>query len=192
MTECPNCSKPLSSLNAKGEPQVLCSVRNEGGVQESFDILPSATDEAYLRTYPEERKGHAYLDFCRTGDIDALVHLIQDDTTREGSKENLDILRYTGSFEGIEGSGLHVAIRSNQQEVAWLLLVLGSSLDWSGFPPMVLYGMECMGLSKHDRSAQPDIRILKDREGKTAAAVAKEQGGVWSDWTKSARLDPPA
>lgn len=194
VTECPECSKPLSSLNAKGEQQVLCTVRNEGGVQENFDILPSATDEAYLRAYPEERRGHAYLDFCRMGDIDALAHLIQDGSTEEdsdGSEQSLDVLRYTGSFEGIEGSGLHVAIRNNQQEVAWLLLVLGSSLDWSEFPPMVLQTMKSMGLSKDDRSAQPDIRTLKDSEGRTAAVIAKEQEGTWSEWTKSGRLDPP-
>jgi hypothetical protein len=194
VTECPHCSKPLSSLNVKGEQQVLCTVRNEGGVQEKFDILPSATDEAYLRTYPEERRGHAYLDFCRMGDIDALIHLIQDGSAEEdseGSERSLDLLRYTGSFEGIEGSGLHVAIRNNQQDVAWLMLVLGSSLDWTQFPPIVLHATESMGLSKDDRSAQPDVRTLKDNEGKTAAVVAKEAGGVWSDWIKSGRLDPP-
>ncbi len=181
-------------MNAQGEQQVLCTVRNEGGVQEDFDILPSATDEAYLRTYPEERKGHAYLDFCRMGDVDALVHLFQDGSTDRDSREpqeEIDILRYTGSFEGIEGSGLHVAIRSNQQEVAWLLLVLGSSLDWCEFPQAVLHAMESMDLNREDRSAQPDIRNLTDSEGKTAAIVAKERGGVWSDWTKSGRLNPP-
>jgi hypothetical protein len=194
VTECPNCSKSLSSLNAKGEQQVLCTVRNEGGEQVDFNILPSATDEAYLRTYPEERKGHAYLDFCRMGDIDALVHLVKDASTEEdseGSQGSLDILRYTGSFEGIEGSGLHVAIRNNQQEVAWLMLVLGSSLNWSEFPPVVLQAMESMGLSKEDRSAEPDIRTLKESEGKTAAAVANEAGGIWLDWSKSSRFDPP-
>jgi len=192
MTECPECSKPLSSLNSQGEQQVLCTVRNEGGVQEKFDILPSATDEAYLRTYPEERKGHAYLDFCRTGDIDALVHLIHDgnsDEESEGSQESVDLLRYTGSFEGIEGSGLHVAIRNNQQEVAWLLLVLASSLGWAQFPPMILHAMESMMLTKDDRRAQPDIRTLKDSKGRTAADVAREKGGVWSDWIKSGRFD---
>lgn len=193
VTECPNCTNPLSSLNTQGEQQVLCTVRNEGGVQEKFDILPSATDEAYLRTYPEERKGHAYLDFCRMGDIDALIHLIRNESGEdsEGSQGSLDILRYIGSFEGIEGSGLHVAIRNNQQEVAWLLLVLGSSIDWSAFPPMILAALNGMGLSKDDRSCEPDIRTLKSNEGKTAAVLAKEKGGVWLEWTNSGRLYPP-
>lgn len=194
MTECPNCPNPLSSLNAEGEQQVLCTVRNEGGIQKDFNILPPATEEAYLKTYPEERKGHAYLEFCRIGDIDALVHLIQDGTTEEdseGSQETLDILRYIGSFEGIEGSGLHVAIRNNQQEVAWLLLVLGSSLDWRKLPPVILHAMESIGISKDQRIAEPDIRTLKDNEGRTAAAVAEEIGGVWSDWIRSGWLDPP-
>jgi hypothetical protein len=156
--------------------------------------LPSATDEAYLRTYPEERKGHAFLAFCRMGDIDALVHLVKDASSGddgEGSSGELDILRYTGSFEGIDGSGLHVAIRSNQVEVAWLMLVLGSSLAWSEFPPIVLRAMESMGLSKDDRSAEPDMRSLKDSEGRPATAVAREIGGVWLDWANSGRLDPP-
>lgn len=169
-------------------------MRNEGGVHENFNILPSATDEAYLRTYPEERRGHAYLDFCRMGDLDALIHLIQDGSIEEdseGSQGSLDILRYTGSFEGIEGSGLHVAIRHNQEEVAWLMLVLGSALDWSEFPPIVLEAMESMRLSKDDRSPEPDIRTLKDSEGKTAATLAAEVGGVWLNWSKSGRLDPP-
>lgn len=194
MTECPDCSKPLSSLNANGEQQVLCTVRNEGGVQENFNIMPSATDEAYLRAYPEERKGHAFLDFCRTGDTDALVHLIHDGSTEEaseGSQGSVDILRYTGSFEGIEGSGLHVAIRHNQQEVAWLMLAVASSLNWSQFPPMVLHAMESIGLNKEDRNAEIDIRTLEDNVGMTAATMAKEVGGVWSDWSISGRLDPP-
>lgn len=186
---------------------MLCTVRNEGGVQENFDILPSATDEAYLRTYPEERRGYAYLDFCRVGDVDALIHIFRDEGAmkegEEGDEEeevetqqpSLDILRYTGSFEGIDGSGLHVAVRNNQQDVAWLLLLLGSSLDWSKFPPRVLQAMQNVGLSQDDRNRNTagklDVRTLKDSEGKTAADLANAIGSIWLDWTTSGRLHSP-
>jgi hypothetical protein len=213
VTECPNCTQPLSTLNDRGEQQVLCMVRNEGGVQENFDILPSATDEAYLRTYPEERKGYAYLDFCRVGDVDALIHIFRDeagvDEGGEGEEEEEeeeeegddppqpipDILGYTGSFEGIEGSGLHVAIRNNRQDVAWLLLLVGSSLDLTKFPYKVVGAMQKIGLSPDDRdrniARKPDIRTLIDSEGRTAADIANEMGGIWLDWSSRGHLDPP-
>jgi hypothetical protein len=158
--------------------QVLCTVRNEGGVQENFDILPPATEEAYLRTYPEERRGHAFLEFCREGDVDAIIHMIKDEDDAEEDDEddeegaqpddNAETLRYQGTFEGIQGSGLHVAIRYGRQEVAWLILALASSLDWSKFPPNVLQAMQNFELGPQDRTKGKDIRTLKDPEGRTA------------------------
>jgi hypothetical protein len=147
-------------------------------------------EEAYLRTYPEERLGHAFLEFCREGDIDALVHLIKDVELNDAEDENdkVGVLQYQGTFEGIEGSGLHVAIRYNREEVAWLMLVLGSSLDWSEFPPQVLQMMESLNLSKDDRKVGVDLRSLKDSKGRTAAALGQEMGGVWSSWCESGRL----
>ena len=162
-------------------------------MQEKYDILPAATEEAYLRAYPEERKGHAYLEFCREGDIDAIVHMMRDaeeDSEEEEEEEIADILRYRGTFEGIDGSGLHVAIRQNQQEVAWLLLALGSQLEWSRFPSIVLQAMQGVGLRKEDRSGEPDIRTLVDSEGRTPEALAKQLGGVWEEWLKENRLSP--
>jgi len=192
ITQCPECAKDISSLSSTGQQQVLCTVHNEGGLQRNFDILPSAMEEAYLRTYPEERIGHAYLEFCREGDLDAIVHLIrdtdQDDIDEESSK--VDILRYQGTFEGIEGSGLHVAIRYNQVEVAWLLLILGSTLDWAQFSPPVIQAMETFGIEKSDRRGSPDIRTLKDNEGRTPANLAQELGGPWVEWLTSGRLTP--
>ena len=192
VTECPNCSKDISSLSSNGQQEVLCTVRNEGGVQEDFDILPSATEEAYLRAYPEERIGHALLEFCREGDVDAIAHLIRDAELNdaEANEEKIDLLRYQGTFEGIEGSGLHVAIRYNQGKVAWLMLALGSSLDWAQFPPEVLQGMKELNLREEDRKAGIDLRSLQDGEGRTAAALAQELGGVWSEWCSSGRLLP--
>lgn len=168
-------------------------LRNEGGTQKDYDILPAATEEAYLRAYPEERKGHAYLEFCREGDIDAIVHMIKDvesdDEAQDAEREqDSDLLRYRGTFEGVDGSGLHVAIRHNQQEVAWLLLALASGLEWSRFPDIVLQAMQGLDLQQEDRKAQPDIRTLQDSEGRTPAALAQEVGGIWTQWLSEGRL----
>lgn len=174
-----------------GEQQVLCIVRNEGGVQTNFDILPAATEEAYLRAYPEERRGHAFLDFCREGDIDAIIHLIRDEEDDERDEGEIDdILRYSGTFEGAEGSGLHVAIRYKQEEVAWLLLALGSSLNWSRFPPAVLQAMESFGLSQEDRKPGTDIRSLQDGQQRSPAKLAEDIGTPWNEWIKDGRLIP--
>jgi hypothetical protein len=160
-------------------------------VQTDYDILPTATEEAYLRAYPEERKGHAYLQFCREGDIDAIIHMIKDvDEEDEDDDDESDVLGYSGTFEGIEGSGLHVAIRYQQQEVAWLLLALGSQLEWSKFPDVVLQAMQGLGLRKEDRKAQSEIRSLKDSSGRTPADLAKEVGGLWIEWLNKGRLMP--
>ncbi|KAK5946133.1 hypothetical protein PMZ80_000273 [Knufia obscura] len=194
ITQCPNCSKDISSLNNAGQQQVLCTIRNEGGDQPNFDILPTATEEAYLRAYPEERRGHALLEFCREGDIDAILHLIKDDSEDdavvEEEEEQTNILRYQGTFEGIEGSALHVAIRYEREEVAWLLLAMASSLDWSKFPTQVIQAMESLGLSKSERKATPDIRTLKDDQGRTPLALAQEVGGQWSGWIADGRFNP--
>ncbi len=194
ITQCPSCQKDISSLSNAGQQQVLCVVRNEGGVQPNFDILPRATEEAYLRTYPEERRGYAFLEFCREGDVDALLHLIKDeqddDEEEELQDQEDDILRYKGTFEGIDGSALHVAIRYQQEEVAWLLLAMASTLDWSKFPRPVLQAMESLGLSKDDRKATPDIRTLTDSESRTPLALAQSVGGRWTGWITDGRFSP--
>jgi hypothetical protein len=169
-------------------------VRNEGGVQENYDILPSATEEAYLRAYPEERRGHAYLEFCREGDIDAIIHMIKDTDQDEDTDEehdgqaDMDFLTYSGTFEGVEGSGLHVAIRYGREDVAWLLLALASTLDWSDFPPPVLQAMTSLGLSKEDRVPGIEIRNINDSDGQSARALAEKLAGPWKAWVDSGRL----
>lgn len=192
ITQCPNCSKDISSLSNAGQQQVLCTIRNEGGEQSGFDILPTATEEAYLRAYPEERRGHAFLEFCREGDIDAILHLVKDDSEDDADdeEEQADILRYQGSFEGIDGSALHVAVQYQREEVAWLLLAMASDLDWSKFPAQVLQAMESLGLSKNDRKANPDIRTLKDGRGRTPLDLAREIGGQWSGWIAAGWFSP--
>ena len=186
VTECPNCSKDVSSLSLSGEQQVLCTVKNEGGIQPDFDILPLASEEAYLKTYPEERKGRAFLEFCKEGDVDAVVHLLRDVNAAE--EEDIEVLRYQGSFKDVEGSGLHVAIAHNQVEVAWLLLIAGSHLDWSAFPAEVLEAAARFGVGKEDRRNGVDIRSLKNEKGQTACDVAQLSGGVWEEWNRKGWL----
>lgn len=113
-----------------------------------------------------------------------------DEEENDEDDEHSDVLGYTGTFEGIQGSGLHVAIRYQQQEVAWLLLALGSQLEWSKFPDVVLQAMQGLGLSKEDRKAQSDIRSLKDSSDRTPADLAKEVGGLWIEWLNDGRLSP--
>ena len=113
-----------------------------------------------------------------------------EEDEEEEEDEHVEILKYTGTFEGIEGSGLHVAIRYGREEVAWLLLALASSLDWSMFPPVVLQAMEGLGLSKDDRQPGVDIRAIRDVSGRTPKALAQEVGGTWDEWVTSGRLNP--
>ncbi len=112
-----------------------------------------------------------------------------EDEVEEG-EDTPELLRYSGTFEGIEGTGLHVAIRYGREEVAWLLLILASSLDWSKYPPLVLQAMESLGLNKEDRQPGVDIRTIKDPSGRTPKAVAQELGGVWDSWISAGRFDP--
>ena len=190
VTECSNCGKNVASFSPNGQQHVLCTVKNESGVEIDYDILPAATEESYLRTFPDERQGYAFLQFAKEGDLDAMVCLIRDGAQddAEESQDKIDVLRYCGTFEGVEGSALHVAIRYNQPEAAWLLLVLGSSLPWTEFPGYVSSAMEGFGLSQNDRIPGPDVRSLKDSDGKTPAMLAEDLGGVWTEWNKSGRL----
>lgn len=120
----------------------------------------------------------------------------QDEDDAEDADEVYDpentseTLRYQGTFEGIEGTGLHVAIRYAREDVAWLLLALASSLDWSKFPPTVLQTMQEFNLGPDDRVEGTDIRTLKDSDGRTAKVLAEQIGGVWTPWIQSGRLFP--
>lgn len=121
-----------------------------------------------------------------------MLHLIKDDSEEDEDfeQQETDILHYTGTFEGIEGSALHVAVRYQQTDIAWLLLAMASNLDWSKFPSPVLQAMQSLGLNKTDRKAVPDIRTLKDDKGRTSLDVAQEVGGQWVGWIADGRFTP--
>ncbi|KAL9106511.1 MAG: hypothetical protein Q9227_008490 [Pyrenula ochraceoflavens] len=178
VTECSNCHRDVSTVSSDGQ-HVLCTVHNEGGLQEGFDILPLALEEAYFRTYPEERRGHAFLDFCKEGDTDAIIHLMRDEDDGEVEEEIVEggktILHYQDSFRETSESGLHIAISNNQPEVAWLLLFLASGLDQEEFPPNVKRAIQEAGVTSKDRNQHPDIRDLEDSRGRRAFDLAANE-----------------
>ncbi|SLM39553.1 hypothetical protein LPUS_10127 [Lasallia pustulata] len=201
ITECPVCGRNITSSIAPGEQQVLCNLLNEGGPQENVDILPLLKEESYLRAYPEERKCRAFLEFCREGDIEAIVDLLNDDEDDDDEDEDeemdmekgiktlksADILRYQDPI-GDMSSGLQIAVLSDNVAVVWLLLFLASSLELHQFPAESLQAAEQMGISRIIQAGQIDIRALKDAEGCTAEALAAMKGGIWNEWLGTGRL----
>ncbi|KAF2101964.1 hypothetical protein NA57DRAFT_53904 [Rhizodiscina lignyota] len=195
--ECPNCSSELLTTSPSGVQQLLCTLNNEGGLQEDLDILPLLTEEAYLKTYPHERKCRAFLEFCREGDLQAIIGMIQDDDDEEeeedvmedeaGNKAEVDILRYQDPLGDMQ-SALHAAVTAGSREVAWLLLLLASNLDLQQFPAEVFQEAETLGIMRDDQTGKADIRSLRDSQGRSAEQIATEMGGVWTGWPGTGRL----
>lgn len=180
-----------------GEQQLLCNLKNEGGLQEKLDLLPILTDESYLKAYPEERRCRGFLDFCREGDIQAIVDLLSDNeevAEDEDGEEttvgrDIDVLRYQDQI-GSMGSGLHVAIQNRREDVAWLLLFLASNLEIDQFPTEVLQAAHIFGIQRKNQTGKTDIRILKDSDGRTAEQLAYSIDKVWHEWLQNGRLKP--
>ncbi|KAF2195856.1 hypothetical protein K469DRAFT_545859 [Zopfia rhizophila CBS 207.26] len=192
ITECPNCGRNIATTSPTGQQQVLCNLHNEGGVQESLDILPLLTEESYLKAYPEDRKCRAFLELCREGDVSSIVDMLLDDEDDEDDEDtrkitNDELLRYQDPIGDMQ-SGLHAAVQSGSREVAWLLLLVASNLDLSQFPAQVLQEAETFGIMRGDMEGKADIRSLRDGNGKSAEDLAREVGGVWVGWEGTRRL----
>lgn len=193
--ECPNCHQSIVSIAPDGGQQVLSNIHNEGGQQQNVDILPLLSEEGYLKAYPEERRCRAFLEFCRDGDVDAVVAMMQDDDSDDDGDDDdamqdgqqIDILRYQDTLGDMQ-SGLHAAVQGGSQEIVWLLLLLASSLDYSQFPPEVFEAAKKFGVEREDQTGKEDIRTLRDAQGRTAEALAAELGGVWAGWPGTGRL----
>ena len=198
MSECPKCGRNLMTTTPSGEQQLLCNLKNEGGLQERLDILPILTEESYLKAYPEERKARAFLEFCGEGDVEAIVDLLNDGDDEEDDEETsgsnavqkIDILRYQDQI-GSMGSGLHMAIQNQRVEVVWLLLLLASTLKMDEFPSAAIQAAQSFGVQREDQSGKADIRSLKNSQGTTAEHRAASIGGIWTEWIRSGRLKPP-
>ena len=199
MSECPNCGRNLITTIPSGEQQLLCNLKNEGGLQEGLDMLPILTEESYLKAYPEERRCRAFLEFCGEGDVEAIVDLLNDvddgeedeDRSGHGAGHSIDVLRYQDQI-GSMGSGLHVAVQNERVEVVWLLLLLASILEKDRFPAAVQQAAQNLGIQREDQRGKVDIRSLNDSQGMTAEQRAAEIGGIWTEWLQSGWLRPPA
>ncbi|KAF2273896.1 uncharacterized protein EI97DRAFT_382511 [Westerdykella ornata] len=197
ITECPNCGRNIATTSQSLGPQVLCTLHNEGGLEENVDILPLLTEESYLKAYPEDRKRRAFLEFCREGDLDAIVYMLKGEDEEDGEEEeaethggkvNVDeLLRYQDPIGDMQ-SALHAAVQGGSQEVAWLLLLLASNLDMTQFPAEVFQEAQKLGIMRGDLTGKADIRSLKDSDGRTAEDLAREIGGVWTSWLGTGRL----
>ncbi|KIW05463.1 uncharacterized protein PV09_03352 [Verruconis gallopava] len=189
LNDCPNCHKTLITTNDSNEQRLLCNLSNEGGLQENLDILPLLTEESYLRAYPEERKARAFLEFCREGDLQAIVDMLRPDSDDEDQDQvhNLDFLWYQDPIGDMQ-SGLHAAVSGGSREVAWLLLLLASNLDMTQFPPEVLQEASLLGITRCDMNGKVDIRTMRDAQGYTAEELAQKLGGVWHGWAGTGRL----
>jgi hypothetical protein len=189
VTECPSCSKSLVSASATNTEQVLCNLHNEGGLQENLDILPLLTEESYLKAYPEERKHRAFLEFCREGDVDAIVTMLQTPDPDAPATDPTELLRYQDPIGDMQ-SGLHAAVVGQSREVAWLLLLLASEYPLMDFPALVFQEAAAKGVMRPEEGigGRIDVRSLRDGQGRSAEDLAREVGGVWHGWEGTGRL----
>jgi len=160
-------------------------LHNEGGLQTNLDILPLLTEEVYLKAYPEERRARAFLEFCREGDVEAIIELLKnpddgsdsDDDNEEEMEAGEDgeerpkltpaqILLYQDPT-GTSHSGLHIAVLAGQVEVIWLLLLLGTPHPARILPIDVFSAADRMGAVQlgGQLGVTTDIRSLRDAEG---------------------------
>ena len=184
---------------------MFCHLRNEGGFQPDLDILSLLIEEAYLKAYPDERRCRAFLQFCADGDVEAIVDLLRDDGSDDSDPHHDDemaletepvgedcrnaaeVLRYQDALGNME-SGLHIAVKNEQVEVAWLLLWLASRLLTSEFPGPVIQSAQNARLPRGEQNGTADIRSLKDSDELSAEDYAMQIGGVWNEWVDSGRL----
>ena len=177
---CPSCNAHIGSLSSTNTEQILCTLINEGGRQENLDILPLLTEELYLKAYPEERRGRAFLEFCKEGDVQAIVDLLNDSSSdSEDAEEDEDgdaprspaLVLYYQDPMGTKYSGLHIAVINAQVEVVWLLLFLCSSRSLSLMPEAVSVAAKRIGAVRLYRTLfmSTDIRLLRDADGLLAA-----------------------
>ncbi|KAI1845132.1 hypothetical protein JX265_002783 [Neoarthrinium moseri] len=201
--KCPACQSQIAAnsagpsvtnpfLHTTPSAKILTRYHNEGGLQESLDILPSITEEAYLAANPEARPARAYHVMCSEGDVGGIVELLRDVEQGDGDEPSMNpmqLLRYQDPLSGSK-SGLHLAVEKAQEEVLWLLLWLASPLPTDVFPAAAVEAAQSMGLQRPSTGRADDIRLLQDDRGRTAESIATEMDGIWSMVVQAGALHP--
>jgi hypothetical protein len=169
---------------------VLTRYHNEGGIQENLDIFSLIKEEAYLSANPSARPARAYLTMCAEGDVGGIVELLTaiEEDPDEGDMSPAQLLRYQDPLDN-DKTGLHVALEKNQQEAVWLLLWLASEFPTSAFPEEVSQAAHVMGAGR-ETARGPDIRSLRDEQGRTAEDVAGSMGTTWAGLLGAGVLKP--
>jgi len=196
--KCPACESHLP-VNAAGPSStsaffqttssapILARYSNEGGVQDSLDILPSITEEAYVQDNPEARPARALHVMCSEGDVAGIVELLRD--VHDEVSDVGSLVRYQDPLAEMK-SGLHLAVESRQEDVVWLLLWLSSAMPTESFPPPARQVAESMGLGRLGVQPDGDIRALHDGHGRTAEDLAQQDQAAWSRLLEAGAFSP--
>lgn len=189
---CPSCNTYLPStppgpsstnsfLSNNTQSQILTTYTNEGGVQPDLDILPVLTEEAFLSSHPEARPARAMHTLASEGDFQGILELLADvDADEDIDMSLVQLMGWTDPLNGGK-SALHVAVESQQEEVFWLLLWLGSAVKTDLFPEQVLGVAQTMGLPRRGTvPAEEDLRSVKDAKGRTVGDYCSQAGGQWA------------
>ncbi|PSR81835.1 hypothetical protein BD289DRAFT_372133 [Coniella lustricola] len=188
---CPSCDAHLVSNNAgpsvtnpvfhtsQNPAAVLCRYSSDGGVEESYNILPVLTEEAFLESHPTERRHRAFLTMCGEGDVLGTVDLLKD-AAADGDDVRTIVL-YRDALAGGK-SALQIALEKNHEEVVWLLLYLASPrMPTEAFPDEAIAAAMSMEVDRMpaDSGAAVDITELRDDEGRSALEYARALAPTW-------------
>ena len=162
------------------EPRVLTRYINEGGLQESLDILPLIVEEAYLDANPAARPARAFMTLCAEGDIGGIIELLKaiEEDSDEGDLSPGELLRFQDPLDNGK-CGLHVAIQKNQLEVVWLMLWLASGVSTQDFPREFQQAAASMEVGRETANG-PDVRGFRDEDHQNAMELARGMGDTWT------------
>ncbi|PNS16106.1 Ubiquitin-conjugating enzyme E2 6 [Sphaceloma murrayae] len=101
------------------------------------------------------------------------------------------IMRYQDPLGNMD-TGLHAAIANRNDDVAWLLLFIGTNMNDHEFPAAILEETRSEGIQRQTQEGLVDIRSIRNAQGKVPLEIAQEMGDYWHTWLTSGRLVPAA